>query len=85
MSEREDNSKSDDDELSMDEFVEGLRDLIDGMPAEWDRIGRLAVLFGACFHASDLSMEEAERAFARLKGATEWWNAHEPAEGEPVH
>ena len=41
----------------MDEFVEGLRDLMDGMPAKWDGIGKLAALFGACFHASGLTRE----------------------------
>ena len=58
---------------------------MDGMPAKWDRVGRLAVLFGACFHASGLTMREAERSFLRLKGATEWQEAHNPADGEAIH
>ena len=72
-------------DLSMEEFVEGLRELMDGMPAEWDQIGRLAVVFGACIHASELGKEEARRALARFEGATDWQNAHAPGDGEEVH
>ena len=76
---------SEDDELTMDELMEGLRDIMKAMPPEWGHIGRLAVLFGYCYHASGLNMEDAERAFRRLKGATDWTKAHQPRDGEQVH
>ena len=74
-----------DDDLTMEELIEGLRYLMDGMPAKWDRIGRLSVLFGACIHASGLGKQEARRALARFDGSTDWQNADAPGDGEEVH
>ena len=74
-----------DGDLSMEEFIEALREVIDGMPAQRDRVGRLAVLFGACVHASGLGKEEARRALARFEGATDWQNADAPGDGEETH
>ena len=76
---------ADDDDREMEEFTEALREVIDGMPAEWDRVGRLAVLFGACVHASGLGKEEARRALAKFEGATDWQNAGAPGDGEGMH
>ena len=74
-----------DGDLSMEEFIEALREVMDGMPAKWDRVGRLAVLFGACVHASGLGKEEARRALAKFEGATDWQNAGAPGDGEGMH
>ena len=70
--------------MSMDELVAALAEVMDGMSAKWDKVGRLAVLFGACVHASGLTKAEARRALTRFEGATDWQKAEKPLPGETV-
>ena len=72
---------------TIDMFIAELRDMLEIIELReprWDAIGRLAVLFGAAVQASDLSLEDARRAFARFEGATEWQGADKPLPGERV-
>ena len=71
--------------FTLEEFVEFLEETMDAMETKVDKIGRLAVVFGAAVHASGLSKAEARRALARFEGATEWQQAHKPLPGEEVH
>ena len=75
-----------DDPFTMEEFVEFLEETMDAMPSTWDRIGKLAVLFGACIDAAKLSDDPvaARRALARFQGGTEWWKASKPLPGEKM-